>query len=482
MPMSSNLKNIIFIVLFLYTACVEEKFVERSEYFKPFISVPVQDSFQQLDTNMKEEDNEYNPVSFSLEDDFKQPRTVKCLYFDTMSLNIYDISPITAKKLKVDNDEEAHAKEIEQDGIKYTILYNFCYNLKKSSRCDFEKKQAFILKNGEGCAALSEGISEGNEWGKYTTSEFEPNNNETTYLKIQTKPADGNQLTYILKCNEGWKDDKEKTFEHFLPPKITMNEGKLNVTLFIESYYACVQADFYVIYEFILKYKVIFIIILMAFGLFNCLLGKRLSKYTAFILCLVIVTVLILILSQYVLPSGCAEWIIWVMLGVGVALGITAGVFLFIYHDKVMAIVAGGLSGLFLGQFLYNCFGNLIPANGTAINIVFVVVTIGVLIGISFIFKNFIVILATSIIGSYCFIRGISLFAGGFPNEITILSLRDEDETEQLSNLLGWEFYVYLSAMAVLCGLSIFAQYKINKDKDEEKDEGAKDANLKVVE
>ena len=83
MPMSRTLKNIIFMVLFMYTVCVEEKYVERSEYFKPFISVPIQDSFQQLNTNMEvEEDEGHNPLSFSLADDLKETTVVKCMYFD----------------------------------------------------------------------------------------------------------------------------------------------------------------------------------------------------------------------------------------------------------------------------------------------------------------------------------------------------------------------------------------------------------------
>ena len=480
MPMSKSLKNIIFVILFFYTVCVEEKFVERTEYFKPFISVPTQDSFQQIETNTEGEDNEHNPLSFTVEDSLKEAKTVKCMYFDTESFSIYDISGLTANSLDDKNDEVAHTKEIDKDGIKYTILFNFCYNLKQSSRCNFEKKQAFYWKDSGECAVLSDGISDGNEWSLIDAKEKSNDNENKNYLKIKVRPADGNQLTYILKCKN---DENEKgKFGYFQDPVINVTDGKLNVTLYIESYNACVKADFYFIYEFIMRYKVIFIIILMAFGLFNCLLGRRLSKYTAFILCVVVVTILILIFSQYVLPSGCAEWIIWVMLAVGVILGVTGGVFLFIYHDKVISIVAGGLAGLFLGQLLYNFFGNRIPANGIAINIVFVVVAIGVMIGIAFIFKNFIVIFATSIIGSYCFIRGISLFAGGYPNEITILDLRTEDETEQLDKLLGWEFYLYLSAMVILCGLSIYAQYRINKDKKDEDDEGAKDANIKVVE
>jgi hypothetical protein len=220
----------------------------------------------------------------------------------------------------------------------------------------------------------------------------------------------------------------------------------------------------------------------MLFGLFNCILGQRLGKYTAFLLCVFIVTILVLVFSQYVLPSGCAEWIIWVMFAVGIILGCTAGYFTFKYHDKVMALLTGGISGFFIGQFLYNLFGNQIPleVNGVVINIIFVVISIGVMIAIAIFFKKFIVIFATSFIGAYCFIRGISLFAGGFPDEIKVMDLRGEDETEQLKKLLTWKVYVYLAAMVVTTALAIYAQYKLTKKEtdDDDDDSGGKDKNL----
>jgi hypothetical protein len=167
------------------------------------------------------------------------------------------------------------------------------------------------------------------------------------------------------------------------------------------------------------------------------------------------------------------------MLAVGLIIGIVLGIIVYKYHEKVMALLTGGISGFFIGQFLYSLFGNQIPANGIVINIVFVVVSIGVMIAIAYFFKKFIIIFATSFIGAYCFIRGISLFAGGFPDEITVMDLRGEDETDQLSKLLTWKVYVYLAAIVVTTVLAIFAQYKLNKDKDDDDDDSdRKDKNL----
>ena len=96
----------------------------------------------------------------------------------------------------------------------------------------------------------------------------------------------------------------------------------------------------------------------------------------------------------------------------------------------------------------------------------------------AYILKDIIIIFATSFIGAYTLIRGISLFAGGFPSEFTVIDLKQREEIEQLNKILTWRVYVYLVSIVVATGLSIFIQIKINKEKPEDecpKDESAKD-------
>ena len=134
----------------------------------------------------------------------------------------------------------------------------------------------------------------------------------------------------------------------------------------------------------------------------------------------------------------------------------------------VIAILAGAISGFFLGQFLYSLFGNQIPANGVLMNVIFVVVSIAILIAVACFLKDTIVIFATSFIGYYCFIRGISLFAGSFPDEFTVIDLVNNEEFEQLKLILTWQVYVYLGAIALTTILSIVIQCIFNKKKDDD--------------
>ena len=476
--MSKALQHLIFLISILYIVSFEPKFMERDETFKPFVSVPSISTLQKVVNNVKV-DEENEPASFSLQDGIPESQQVKCLFLK--DYNVYDISHLGANTFK-SIGERGHEYNFENfNNSKYTIIFNFCYNLKQSSRCEHgDDKQAFYLVNDDNCQPLSGDIKDGNNWitiKNETTGEVE-------YIEIEVnRYDDAHSLKYRLICN---KDMDKKEFNVVEgTTSITKNDkGGFDVTLVIESKEACVKVDFYFIFKFIQDYKVLFIILLMAFGLFNCILGKKYAKHTAFLLCVFIVTILVLVFSQYVLPSGCAEWIIWVMFAVGIILGCTAGYFTFKYEKYVLALVIGGVSGFFIGQFLYNLFGNQIPlkVNGIVINIIFVVISIVVMIIIAKIefFHKFIVIFATSFIGAYCFIRGISLFGGGFPDEITIMDLRGKGETEQLSELLTWKVYVYLAAMVITTVLAIIAQYKFFKEKDddnEEKSDG-KDKNL----
>lgn len=82
-------------------------------------------------------------------------------------------------------------------------------------------------------------------------------------------------------------------------------------------------------------------------------------------------------------------------------------------------LVIAFIGGFFAGGLLYN-FVFVGWANST---VLLAILTFGLGLGLTVIayFKRItIIILTTSFIGSYFFIRGLSLFIGGYPNEITL--------------------------------------------------------------
>lgn len=96
---------------------------------------------------------------------------------------------------------------------------------------------------------------------------------------------------------------------------------------------------------------------------------------------------------------------------------------------------------------------------------------------------KFLTIFCTSFIGAYLFVRGISLFAGKFPNEFSVADLIKNGEFDQLGKVFGWQVYVYLASIILMALICIVIQYKINGEKSadtKEEDDvtNAKDAAL----
>ena len=82
------------------------------------------------------------------------------------------------------------------------------------------------------------------------------------------------------------------------------------------------------------------------------------------------------------------------------------------------------------------------------------------------------VILSTSIIGSFLFIRGSSVFIGGFPNVFVLYNM--------IESGIGFDstFYAYLAGIIILSILSFLYQEKYRKDNKETYEQDTKDLGL----
>jgi hypothetical protein len=66
-------------------------------------------------------------------------------------------------------------------------------------------------------------------------------------------------------------------------------------------------------------------------------------------------------------------------------------------------------------------------------------------------------IISTSIVGAYMFIRGISFFAGKFPNEFVIVDLIENN----IITSIDPAFYGYLAGILVFALIGIIVQYRM---------------------
>ena len=468
------MKTIYIFFFILINLSFNQRLIDLEQPIKPFVSVLSPESIKAFSKQEPQKflsntgkNQIFTEKNISSSEDALRniSLTVKCMFVDNFS--VYDIRGLSKNTL-----DDVPYYQATVGGAK--LNYNFCYNLKEEGGCKSNSVQV-AANPDDNCTKLAGAIGQGNHWQV---------SNDT--ITITLNPIDNNDenvVKFVLKC------DEDKTHTKRTDPianesyyRVKKDDGKFETVLYFVTHEACAKADFYVIWKFILDFQWIFGIILIIVGLFEAILGKKLLKPTAFILsCGISIVIIFVFFMQYLLPAGTADWIIWVVLVIAACIGIPLGYFVAKYDDKFVAILAGSLGGYVLGEFLYNLFGNRISLNPTLVNILFIIICIAVLVVLSLFLKKLIIISCTSLIGAYAFIRGISILAGGFPSEATIIDLINAGETDQIKEVLTWKVYLYLVSIVIMTGSSIYIQFKINdddkfKDNDDEKDEHLTDS------
>jgi hypothetical protein len=130
--------------------------------------------------------------------------------------------------------------------------------------------------------------------------------------------------------------------------------------------------------------------------------------------------------------------------------------------QKLGAAILGGWGGFLLGIVLNTTILYLAESE-----VLFWIITVlcclfGAALAFGFLEPS--VIAATSFSGSYLFVRGISLYAGGYPNEFT---LAEALKSGAMDTIDGW-FYLYLGFIIIFTIVCMIVQCKQwKKDKAE---------------
>jgi hypothetical protein len=161
-------------------------------------------------------------------------------------------------------------------------------------------------------------------------------------------------------------------------------------------------------------------IVLIALGLAVGLFGKKIFKPAICMIGSLAATLFLsLLIFSLFLSRDTSSLLEWIMFTLCAVLGIFAGL-IFAYLVRLGVGVLAGWGGFCLGLILYNLFLYKIDNSGKA---AFWSFTIGLAL-IAAVLSLWLfwhaIIIATSISGSYAFIRGISMYAGGFPDELEI--------------------------------------------------------------
>jgi len=250
-------------------------------------------------------------------------------------------------------------------------------------------------------------------------------------------------------------------------PAIVLNEAlsnDCNPYFSVTHKSGCMVGDLKGIWRFVEDNAFIFAIVFIVVGLFNLILGRKLIKPAiAIIFCLSTVVAILFFLYVLILQNDSKEWVLWLLLAVSVILGGIVGFF----ASKFVRIGVFFL-GLWAGAGIGLLLNNMVFYKINHVAVLWVLMAVfGLTLGILSIFwYHYIVIVCTSIIGSFLFIRGISLFAGGYPNEFTIYERIRDGEL----NGMPWTFYIYMIGMVILFFIGAFIQHKIKKREGDSED------------
>lgn len=239
-------------------------------------------------------------------------------------------------------------------------------------------------------------------------------------------------------------------------------------TINMKSRYACPKYNVYGLWNAVQENKYIFGTILIVLGIFLCFVGENFLKITQIIAGGALATIVLLYIIFNYTSVTIHSWQFWLILILSIAAGCVFGYFMS-YFTWLPGVVFGFLLGFVVGFVIFNICLRFIHSNpGVVFWVTMGVCCIGGII-LGYFKEEEISIISTSIIGAYAIVRGISLMAGGFPDERQVYELGNKGEWSQLSDLLTPIIYAYLAGFLILSAVGMYIQFKFFYDGDKKK-------------
>ena len=378
----------------------------------------------------------------------EDPRTkganMICMQIDNNDL--YDLINLTNKIVNVTEN----------------ITLKFCENFDNY-------KSTCIYKDGKTTKKLSGDIQ--GEKGNNNKVEIK-NGIVNVYLSAGDKFND----TEKYKVNIEIKCDKNAVNNFTLTEKVDFDINK-NYILNIKgnSSTACPLKEHYGT-DIPLWAKIVIGIILLGVGIYVGFFGYKGRAVGIFIVCIVglvfLSTVILDLCNEKRLYVRIIIMVVFGLVGIGISI-------FFVYKQKFLKIymaIIGGLSGYAVSSTLINAIISVINTkHQKLIKIIVMVVLIltGIILGI-FVTRGMFIV-GTSLIGSYCLMRALSLFldkVAPFVDELKIYDLVSHGNYERVKEMVLGIFLIYPGILIVLIIVTIVVQFKINpkwKDVDDYK-------------
>ena len=222
----------------------------------------------------------------------------------------------------------------------------------------------------------------------------------------------------------------------------------------------CPKFDLNALWTFLDEYSYIWGVLFIVGGIFLCFFGRKLFKAAIFMVTAIFTVFAILLLFYTTFLEDTTEaWVGWTVLACSILIGLVAGFFM-MKLERIGAALLAGWGGFLLGVMLNEMVLYLAESQA-----VFWCVSIGCGIAaavLSFFFYEHVLINMTAFGGAYMLIRGISFYAGGFPNEFTLAEELKAGDTSAMDN---W-FYLYMACIVITAIIGSIVQYKTNKKED----------------
>lgn len=264
--------------------------------------------------------------------------------------------------------------------------------------------------------------------------------------------SDGDLNSENVNYDSQFKINCEKGITGFVVSSANMTGTHL---VFIgDSEAGCPVLQISAIYNFILKSQYILASIMLIIGVIECFFGLYLLGPSLFgIGFLTGFGVLFLFLAEFIIkPDTGTAWL-WfafiLCLSAGGGLG-----YLATSLPKVGFFGLGIWLGIVVAFILNNLFLYLAETNALLYLMMVLFAAIGAVLST---WKwKIICVLSTSILGGYVTVRGLSIFIGYYPDELTIAKKIQYKELDGV----GWPFYVYFVFIVVLSVSGMIFQFK----------------------
>ena len=219
---------------------------------------------------------------------------------------------------------------------------------------------------------------------------------------------------------------------------------------------ACPTFEYDTLTRFLTKYSYLLGAVLIGGGLFLGFFGNKFVNFVIGLVGFLVASVVLLKTAFWGVEKSNKtpeEWVMWVVFAACLLLAGFVGSLL-VKARKVGISILAGWGGVLLGLMLTT---TLVISNNY-IHWGIVVVSAGACAYAAFKLERMAIMLATAFIGSYLSVRGVSLYAGGFPNESSL-------QYELQTGTLDWStfpksFYGYLAGIVFLMLVSFMFQRK----------------------